>query len=118
MDTSQMKISYQKDEWWNREEVMVSFAKKDGEGGFSVTFDRETGYFLNADCFRSEKISGNLMSEEEALAAARGWYEKLPYPQGYEYMYVNKFDDETWMYSFCRKVDVEMNGDSASDQRL
>ena len=111
MDTSQMKISYQKDEWWNREEVMVSFAKKDGEGGLSVTFDRETGYFLNADCFGSEKISGNLMSEDEALAAARGWYEKLPYPQGYEYMYVNKFDDETWMYSFCRKVDVEMNGE-------
>ena len=112
VNTSQMKISYQKDEWWNREKVMVSFAGKEGEGQLSVTFDRETGYFLNADCFGSEKTPGNLMSEKDALAAARGWYEKLPYPKGYEYTYVNKFDDETWMYSFCRKVDVEMNGET------
>lgn len=111
VDTTRLKISHQKDEWWNREEVMVSFAGKEGEGQLFVTFDRETGYFLKADCFGNEETSGNLMSEEEALAAARSWYEKLPYPQGYEYTYVSKFDDETWMYSFCRKVDVEINGE-------
>lgn len=111
VDTTRLKISHQKDEWWNREEVMVSFAGKEGEGQLFMTFDRETGYFLKADCFGNEETSGNLMSEEEALAAARGWYEKLPYPQGYEYTYVSKFDDETWMYSFCRKVDAEINGE-------
>ncbi|MDY4971781.1 MAG: hypothetical protein SO101_16270 [Lachnospiraceae bacterium] len=111
VDTSQIRISYQKDESWNREEVMAAFPLENGEGQVSVTFDRETGYFLSSDRFGDEETPGNLMSEEDALAAARSWYEKLPCPEGYEYTYVNKFDNETWIYSFCRKADVEINGE-------
>lgn len=113
VDISQMTVAYQIDEWWNREEVEVSFPLEDEDSTTTITFDRESGYFLSADRFRLEEENGEVMSDEEALAAAQGWYEKLPYPQGYEYTYVNKIcEDADWMYSFCRKLDVEINGES------
>lgn len=111
VDVSRMTVAYQIDEWWNREEAEVSFPLEDENNTTTITFDRETGYFLSADRFRPEEGSGEVMSDEDALAAARSWYEKLPYPQGYEYTCVNKIcEDADWMYSFCRTLDVEING--------
>lgn len=112
VDMSRMKVIYQKDEWWNREEAEVSFPLKGGDGWTSAVFDRETGYFLSMDCFGNEEGEGPVMSDEEALETARSWYEKLPYPQGYEFTNVHKVcDDWGWMYSFSRKVDVEIDGE-------
>lgn len=112
VDASRMTVSYQIDEWWNREEVEVSFPLENEDSTTTITFDRESGYFLSADRFRLEESSEEVMSDEDALAAARSWYEKLPYPQGYEYAGVNKIcEDADWMYSFCRVLEVEINGE-------
>ena len=52
------------------------------------------------------------MDDEAALAAAQGYYDALPYAEGYEYRYVEKFDDQSWMYCFDRPVSVELWGEA------
>ena len=111
IDLSKMQVTYQKDEDWNREEVMISFPLSQEDSYSGITFIRETGDFLGATVWGNEnEADGPLMSDSEALEAARGWYEKLPYPQGYVYTHVSKYDDHCWMYSFCHEVDVEIDG--------
>lgn len=111
VDVSQITVAYQVDERWNREEVNVSFPLEKENSTTTITFDRETGYLLSVDHFRPEESSGEIMNDGEALEAARSWYEKLPYAQGYEFTNVHKIcEDADWMYSFCRTLKVEING--------
>ncbi|MDO5409762.1 MAG: hypothetical protein Q4F21_04830 [Lachnospiraceae bacterium] len=115
VDVSKMKLQYQKNEVWNREEVEITFPMEGNQDKTSVTFDRESGNFLKAHFWRGENSNqGTVMSDKKALEAARGWYERLPYPQGYQYTNVSKIDDHCWMYSFCRNLDIELNGKTVS----
>ena len=108
--TQDMTINYQINEWYQREEAEVHFTLSDKPG--SVKFDRKSGNLIGITYWTGENHeSDTLMSEEAALACARDWYEKLPYPKGYEYASVAKYDDHAWSYDFTRMVEIDLEGE-------
>lgn len=110
-DRTQMTVTHALDQRWNRSQVTVSFPLAEQE--VHVTFDEADGNLLSVQNWPASNDGEGLpvMREEEALAAAEGWYQRLPYVQGYEYTYVNQIDDGAWMYSFCRPMELEVGGE-------
>ncbi|MBP3520773.1 MAG: hypothetical protein J6J87_05445, partial [Oscillospiraceae bacterium] len=108
-EASQLTLTRQIHQMWDREEVVVTFA--DGGHG-DVTFDARSGYLIHVTAFdREVPEEGTPMAEEDALAVARGWYDALPYARGYEFQYVEKFDDHAWMFEFGKPIRVELWGE-------
>lgn len=112
VDQSQMTVTHALDQRWSRSIVTVSFPLEEQE--VDVTFDESGGNLLSIHNWPASDAGQGLpvMSEEDALAAAEDWYRRLPYVQGYEYTYVNQIDDGAWMYSFCRPMEVEVDGET------
>lgn len=108
VDQTRLTLTRQENQMWKREEVVVTFPEN--ETSRSVKFDAKSGYLIGISAFDSERSGGDPMSEEEALAAAQGFYDALPYAKGYEFRSVEKFDDESWMYCFDRPIQVELWG--------
>lgn len=108
-EASQLTLTRQIHQMWDREEVVVTFA--DGGHG-DVTFDARSGYLIHVTAFdREVPEEGTPMAEEDALAVARSWYDALPYARGYEFQYVEKFDDHAWMFEFGKPIQVELWGE-------
>lgn len=108
-EASQLTLTRQIHQMWDREEVVVTFA--DGGHG-DVTFDARSGYLIHVTAFdREVPEEGPPMAEEDALAVARSWYDALPYARGYEFQYVEKFDDHAWMFEFGKPIRVELWGE-------
>ena len=110
VDRSRLTVTRQTNQSWNREEVVVNFSG--GDDPRSVKFDWQSGYLIGATAFDTAREDGVPMDDEAALAAAQGYYDALPYAEGYEYRYVEKFDDQSWMYCFDRPVSVELWGEA------
>lgn len=91
-----------------REEVSVML-RGDGQKS-TATFNADTGDFLGASTFDKVYLDNTLMSTEDALKCAEEFYKSLPYPQGYEFSHLTRFDDHGWTYSFSRAVTVEAGG--------
>ena len=91
-----------------REEVSVML-RGDGQKS-TATFDADTGDFLGASTFDKVYLDNTLMSTDDALKCAEEFYRSLPYPQGYEFSHLTRFDDHGWTYSFSRAVTVEVGG--------
>ena len=92
----------------NREEVVVSLSAEGQK--CNATFDAENGALISATAFDKEYAGELPMAEEDALKCAEEYYNSLPYPKGYEYSHLSKFDDHAWMFSFSKAVSVEVNG--------
>ncbi|MCI6732360.1 MAG: hypothetical protein MR487_08570 [Lachnospiraceae bacterium] len=111
LDLSKLQITYQTDENWNREEAMVSCPLAGKDRITTVTFDRESGTFLSMDFWGGENQSSNQpMSEQEVLAAAEAWYQKLPFPENYTFIKKSEFDEHAWMYDFGKSYTLEIDG--------
>ena len=111
LDLSKLQITYQTDENWNREEAMVSCHLAGKDRITTVTFDRESGTFLSMDFWGGENQSSNQpMSEQEVLAAAEAWYQKLPFPENYTFIKKSEFDEHAWMYDFGKSYTLEIDG--------
>lgn len=107
---SQLKLTRQTNQRWSREEVVVSYL--DGLQG-DVTFDAQSGYLIHVTAWDRElPQNGTPMSDADALAVAQGYYDALPYAGGYEFQYVEKFDDNAWMFEFGRPIQVELWGEA------
>ena len=101
-------VTRQTNQSWSREEVVVSFSA--GETPRDVTFDGETGHLIGVTAFDTFRDGGTPMDEADALAIAQGYYDALPYAEGYVFHRVEKFDGESWMYCFDRPIDVTLWG--------
>lgn len=109
IDTSQMQLAHELDEWWNRQQVHITFTLDEYEA--EVTFDEATGYLIGITRFAdTPDFVDTPLTEAEALAAAQRWYEQLPYCQGYVYSDVTQISDNAWMYSFSRQISTTING--------
>lgn len=107
-EATQLKLIRQTNQRWSREEVVVSYV--DGLRG-DVTFDAQSGYLIGVTAFDREYAEGTPMAEADALAIAQGYYDALPYARGYEFQYVEKFDDHAWMFEFGKPIRVELWGE-------
>ncbi len=106
---TQLKLTRQINQRWDREEVVVSYL--DGLRG-DVTFDAQSGYLIGVTAWDRElPQNGTPMSDAEALDIARSYYDALPYARGYEFQYVEKFDDNAWMFEFGKPIEVELWGE-------
>lgn len=113
IDTTQMQLVHEHHERWGRDQVRITFPLDDREG--EVVFDAATGFLISVTRF--PEPAGEVaapLTEAEALAAAQGWYEALPYCQGYVYTYVNPISDDAWMYSFTRQLEVMIDGQTVT----
>ncbi|MGN0266589.1 MAG: hypothetical protein ACI4D7_02810 [Lachnospiraceae bacterium] len=111
LDLSKLQITYQTDENWNREEAMVSCPLAGKDRITTVTFDRGSGTFLSMEFWGGENQSSNQpMSEQEVLAAAESWYQKLPFPENYTFIKKSEFDEHAWMYDFGKSYTLEIDG--------
>lgn len=107
---SQLSLVRQINQRWDREEVVVSYV--DGLQG-DVTFDAQSGYLIHVTAWdRGIPQNGTPMADADALAVAQGYYDALPYARGYEFQYVEKFDDNAWMFEFGKPIEVELWGES------
>ena len=97
-------VRRQKNLYWDREEVEVSWPK---EGmPISVSFDAEQGVFIGMvgiDWVLSDAAACSTQAEADALA--RRYYESLPVEQGYVLASCEKYDEQFWSYDFCREVE-------------
>lgn len=109
-EATQLKLTRQTNQQWNREEVVVSYV--DGLRG-DVTFDAQHGYLIHVTAWDREISQGGIpMSDADALAIAQGYYDALPYARGYEFQHVEKFDDNAWMFLFGKPIQVELWGET------
>ena len=108
IDVDQLVVARAFNKADEREEVSVML-RGDGQKS-TATFDADTGDFLGASTFDKVYTDNTLMSTEDALRCAEEFYRSLPYPQGYEFSYLSRFDDHGWTYSFSRAVTVEVGG--------
>lgn len=103
VDTDAMTVSRQEHMYWDREEAEVYFT--DAEPTTSVTFDADSGQFLNLTGIEwSEEEGQACETKEEAEALAKEFYELLPVPQGYVLRSCTEYDEQYWSYEFCREV--------------
>lgn len=108
-EASQLKLTRQTNQMWSREEVVISYL--DGLRG-DVTFDAQSGYLIHVTAWDRElPQNGTPMSDADALAIAQSYYDALPYARGYEFQYVEKFDDNAWMFEFGKPIEVELWGE-------
>lgn len=99
-------VTTETDEIWNQPELTVAFSN-----GMDVTFREDTADLIHISAFGQGQDSGTPMEEAEVLAQAQGYYEALPYPQGYEFHYVEKYDGQIWSFSFARPIPVTVAGE-------
>lgn len=109
-DVNRATVTRQVNQLWSREEVVVSF--QGGADLRDVTFDAESGYLIGVSASDPGRAGETPMDEAEALAVAQGYYDALPYARGYEFRHVEKFDDQSWMYSFDRPIAVTLWGET------
>lgn len=103
-------VTRRRNNLWSREEVLVSWVHEETHEP-TVTFDAESGYLIGISAFRPVENGGVPMDEADALEIARRFYDALPYAKGYEYHYLDQFDDHAWMFSFDRVVEVTIGGE-------
>lgn len=98
------------DTTWNREEILVSFSESE------ASFDGSTGALIRVRAFDAARDDTGAapMEESAALAVAQAFYEALPYPTGYIYSSLDRFDDHAWTFSFSRRYTVELDGVSTA----
>ncbi len=109
LDAEQLTLTRQENQLWSREEVLVSFSEDDGQSR-DVCFDAASGYLIGVTAWGAAEENGAPMSQEEALAVAQGYYDALPYARGYEFSYVEKFDDHAWMFDFDKPMEISLSG--------
>ena len=99
-------VTRQNDATWSREEILVAFGEKE------VSFDGGTGALIGVRAFDDARddTAAAPMEESAALAVAQAFYEALPYPTGYVYSNLDRFDDHAWTFSFSRSYTVELDG--------
>lgn len=98
-------VTHQNDQTWNREEILVAFS------GSDVSFDGDTGALLAVHAFDdATEDTAAPMDESAAMAVAQSFYEALPYPTGYVYSSLDRFDDHAWTFSFSRNYTLELDG--------
>ncbi len=103
VDTDAMTVSRQEHMYWDREEAEVSFTQDDNRT--SVTFDADSGQFLNLTGIEwSEGEENACETKEEAEALAKEFYELLPVPQGYVLRSCTEYDEQYLSFDFCREV--------------
>ena len=103
VDTDAMTVSRQEHMYWDREEAEVYFVE--AEPATRVTFDGDTGQFLNLTGIEwSEEAGQACETKEEAEALAKEYYELLPVAQGYVLQSCTEYDEQYWSYDFCREV--------------
>lgn len=110
-DVTNITVTHQKNQLWNRQEVQVSFASSEGSP-FDVLFDALDGNLIGVTAFDHPASDGTPMSEEEAAALAQRFYDALPYAKGYQFSHLEKMDDEDWMFSFSKPIQVELLGET------
>lgn len=110
-DADALTVTRQTNQLWSREETVVTFT--DGAGRTSeAKFDAQSGCLIGVTAFDKEvPDSGTPMGEAEALAAAQGYYDALPYARGYTYDYVEKYDDHAWSFSFSKPLTLTLWGE-------
>lgn len=102
-------VTRQHDTTWSREEIRVVFGEKE------VSFDGGTGALIGIRAFDDASDDAAApMEESAALAVAQAFYEALPYPTGYIYSSLDRFDDHAWTFSFSRRYTVELDGVSTA----
>ena len=113
-DAAALTVTRQTNQMWSREEAVVTFA--DGEGRTTeAKFDAQSGYLIGVTAFDKEiPEGGSPMGEAEALAVAQGYYDALPYAEGYTYDYVEKYDDHAWSFSFDRPFSLTLWGEEVT----
>ena len=100
--SEEMTVTHQTKLNYPREETEILFTRDDMRT--HVTYNSETGKFLKLDGFEAAMRPGEEVSDPAGLA--RAFYEKLPVEQGYALTPgVEKYDDDLWMYEFCREVE-------------
>lgn len=104
-------VTRRRNNLWSREEVLVSWVREETHEP-TVTFDAESGYLIGISAFRPVENGGVPMDEADAREIARRFYDALPYAKGYEYHYLDQFDDHAWMFSFDRVVEVTIGGEA------
>ena len=98
-------VTRQNDTTWSREEILVAFGDRE------VSFDGGTGALIGVRAFdNTSDDTAAPMEESAALAVAQAFYEALPYPTGYSYSNLDRFDDHAWTFSFSRSYTVELDG--------
>lgn len=98
-------VTRQNDATWSREEILVAFGDRE------VSFDGGTGALIGVRAFdNTSDDTAAPMEESAALAVAQAFYEALPYPTGYVYSNLDRFDDHAWTFSFSRSYTVELDG--------
>ena len=109
-----LTVTRQTNQLWSREEAVVTFT--DGEGRTTeAKFDARSGYLIGVTAFDKEvPEEGTPMAEAEALAIARGYYDALPYAEGYTYDYVEKYDDHAWSFHFDRPFTLTLWGEEVA----
>lgn len=113
VDATQLTVTRQKDQRWNREEVVVTF-QNDADQFSEAVFDALDGNLIGATAFDREPEGDTPMADEAALTTAQFYYDRLPYAKGYEYSDVLKFDDHAWMFSFSKTRSVELDGETVT----
>ena len=99
-------VTRQNDATWSREEILLAFGEKE------VSFDGGTGALIGVRAFDDARddTAAAPMEESAALAVAQAFYEALPYPTGYVYSNLDRFDDHAWTFSFSRSYTVVLDG--------
>lgn len=111
IDASQLTVTRQTNQQWNREEVLVSFSDTENRTS-DAKFEAESGCLIKVTAFDKEITGDTPMSDSDALAIAQNYYDILPYAKGYSFDYVEKVDDHGWMYHFDKPMQVILWGES------
>ena len=97
------KITMEYATQYSRHQAKVSF------GDINITLDAQDGTLISGELLR-ESSDEEPVSEDKSLAAAKEFYEKLPFAKGYVYNGVNPISPEYKLYSFIRTYDIEIDG--------
>ena len=108
-----LTVARETNEYWSREQLRVCFQTQEGTQA-EVTFDAQSGYLIGVSNFGTVQDGGAPMDEASIVAAAEGYYQALPYPQGYVFAGITKFDDAAWMVLFDREVRVTVGGETVT----
>ncbi|MBQ1371531.1 MAG: hypothetical protein IIY70_01240 [Oscillospiraceae bacterium] len=105
-DVSPENAAVQREAADGRERAQVTVEWKDRETPICVVFDEKDGVLLNVCGFDWTMCAdGPCLSQEDADALAERLYHSLPVDQSYVLAGCEKYDEENWMYDFCREVE-------------
>ena len=103
VNTEAMTVTRQRDEYWNRNEVQVSFTRDDLRT--ELSFDADTGKFLRLSGIDYLEGENRDRTEEEVEALAWDYYQALPVEQDYQLLGRTVFDNQYWSYEFCKEYE-------------